>query len=291
MKISDLSTTESINEGIFDALAQQFTRKDYNNKKRDEKIKEYGRKDFYNQLTSSLQAAIKSGVVVKTDPSILRPGAIIGPVVSAQNTMNSPYAQELANNRRAKQASAIGATGSISRLGATGPDPGSTGATGFRPNFELRESRTLHESQYKLFNKLVESSMLTESESVSKFVQDFVKGQTRGFVNNPAYSNNIKMIADKLDDHYAKKGTFYSKLVDQLWETIWAWSKLGKKQSSGYGSFTDMDHDGTDDSIERTTDRKRLLQKIIKTDFNDPDQLKLLKSDLEKLLATINAIS
>jgi hypothetical protein len=147
--------------------------------------------------------------------------------------------------------------------------------------------------------------MLTESESVSKFVQDFVKGQTRGFVNNPAYSNNIKMIADKIDAEYAKavqkapwsadasaSAIFRnSKLVDQLWETIWAWSKLGKKQSSGYGSFTDMDHDGTDDSIERTTDRKRLLQKIIRTDFNDPDQLKLLKSDLEKLLATINAIS
>jgi hypothetical protein len=43
-------------------------------------------------------------------------------------------------------------------------------------------------------------------------------------------------------------------------------------------------------SEQYRSDRKKLLRKINRTDFNDPDQLKLLKSDLEKLLATINAI-
>lgn len=282
MKISDLSNSKNVTEGLGSAIASEFRSKDSNNKVRDEKIKEYGRKDFFNQLSSSLQAAIKSGVVVLTNPSTST-SATTQLGQSGKDVMNSPYAQQLAQQRKAKQAAAIGATG-------PGPDPGSTGATGFRPNFELRESRTLHESQYKLFNKLVESRMLTESESVSKFVQDFVKGQTRGFVNNPSYSNNVKMIADKIDAEYAKNKTISGQLVDQIWETIWAWSKLGKKQSSGYGSFADIDHDGTDDAIERDTDRKKLLQKINRTDFNDPDQLKLLKPDLEKILATINAI-
>jgi hypothetical protein len=157
-------------------------------------------------------------------------------------------------------------------------------------NAETKVKESTRDKQYKLFSRVVESRMLTEAESVSKFVQDFVRGQTRGFVNNPSYSNNVKMIANKIDAEYAKNKTINSQLVDSIWETIWAWSKLGKKQSGGYGSFTDIDHDGTDDSIERETDRKKLLRKINRTDFNDPDQLKLLKSDLEAILATINAI-
>jgi hypothetical protein len=148
----------------------------------------------------------------------------------------------------------------------------------------------LPESHYKLFNKLLESRMLTEAESVSKFIQDFVGGQTREFVRNPSYSENIKLLADQIEASY----DFNTKqidipTVDKIWETLWAWSKLGKKES-GYGQFIDMDHDGTPDAKERADDRKNLLKKINNTDFNDPNQLKLLKTDLEKILRTIALI-
>jgi hypothetical protein len=51
-----------------------------------------------------------------------------------------------------------------------------------------------------------------------------------------------------------------------------------------------MDHDGTDDAIERDDVRKQLIQKINKTDFNDPDKLKLLAPDVVNLWNMIQGI-
>ena len=310
MKISDLSNSKNVTESLGSAIASQFRSINENNKVRDEKIKEYGRKDFYNQLTSSLQSAIKSGVVVPTVPTTipttsnapisvshkasvgnpnLPPANTLPPVINTANPTNPNIAAQKSYTAPTDRDTQIrmAYSAAIAKPDAS-RTPADKKAIKLGQSIGIKESKKI--KQYKLFNELVESRMLTESESVSKFVQDFVRGQTRGFVNNPSYSNNVKMIADKIDAEYAKNKTINSQLIDSICETIWAWSKLGKKQGGGYGSFADMDHDGTDDAIERDTDRKRLLQKINRTDFNDPDKLKLLKPDLEKILATIEAI-
>ena len=79
--------------------------------------------------------------------------------------------------------------------------------------------------------------------------------------------------------------------MSQAWETIWAWSQLGKKRSTrgGSGQIVDMDHDGTDDSVQRDQLRKTMIQLINKTDFNDPEKLKSIEKPIESLLNMIKS--
>jgi peptidoglycan hydrolase-like protein with peptidoglycan-binding domain len=264
MKISDLSTTEQTNEGFGDfinrtGLMGQANKQSAMSKQQDERAKSIGLKDFTYKLNSALQSAIKGGIVT--------------PPVAAANTSNYNLNQ---NPQQAAKSAAL-KDKTIAAI---------------QRNIPSNKTVT-PESQYKLFNQLIESQILDEAaESVSQFITRFIDTQTRNLVDSPNYQQNINMIAKKLEDQYSKTQKLDSKLVEQVWETIWAWSQLGKKRG-GYnsgGQIIDMDHDGTDDSIQRDNVRKKLIQKINKTDFNDPDKLKLLAPDVKNLWDMIQGI-
>ena len=263
MKISDLSTTEQTNEGFGDfinrtGLMGQANKQSAMSKQQDERAKSIGLKDFTYKLNSALQSAIKGGIVT--------------PPVAAVTSTSAPTQ----NPQQAAKSAALK----------------SQAISAIQGNIPSNKTVT-PESQYKLFNQLIESQILDEAaESVSQFITRFIDTQTRNLVDSPNYQQNINMIAKKLEDQYSKTQKLDPKLVEQAWETIWAWSQLGKKRS-GYnsgGQIIDMDHDGTDDSIQRDNVRKKLIQKINKTDFNDPDKLKLLAPDVKNLWDMIQGI-
>lgn len=265
MKISDLSTTEQTNEGFGDfvkrtGLMGQDNKQSAMSKQQDERAKSIGLKDFTYKLNSALQSAIKGGIV--------------NPPVAAVTSTSAPTQNP--------QSPAAPTTSSAQK-----PEPS------MAELLKQRQQQGLTESQYQLFNQLIESQILDEAaESVSQFITQFIDTQTRNLVDSPNYQQNINMIAKKLEDQYTKNKGLDPKLVEQAWETIWAWSQLGKKRG-GYNSGSqviDMDHDGTDDSIQRDNVRKKLIQKINKTDFNDPDKLKLLAPDVKNLWDMIQGI-
>lgn len=261
MKISDLSNKEQTNEGFMDAVARtgimgQANKQSSVQKQENERAKSIGLKDFTNKLNSALQSAIKSGIV--------RP-----PVAAATSTSTLNQNPEQASKSAALKAQAISAVQDnrqqSSSRNAPALTPAQQKAAEIKADQERLSSGT-NESQYKLFNKLIESQILDEeAESVSKFITDFIKNQTRALVDNPNYQQNIDMIAKKLENSYTKNKRLDPTLVDQAWETIWAWSQLGKKQG-GYGQQSQKFDDQRDKWLSTITN---MLKKV---DVNDPDQ-------------------
>jgi len=333
MKISELGIKEHVNEGVFDNVKDKVdyvkdkavdtvkkagvwgwssTERGANkqsviSKQQDEKLKRYGQKDFYNKLSSSLKAAVASGVVAPTtlpttanapisvshkaksgNPN-LPPANTLPPVSNTADPTNPNIAAQKAYTAPTDRDTQIRMAykASIAKPD-TSRTPADKKAIKLGQSIGIKESKKI--KQYELFSRVVESRILTESESVSKFIQDFVGGQTREFVRNPSYSENIKLLADQIEAKYDfNTKQIDSTIVNKIWETLWAWSKLGKKQS-GYGQFIDMDHDGTPDAIERERDRKALIKKINNTDFNDKDELKKLSPEINALKELIDGI-
>lgn len=300
MKISDLSTKEQTNEEFADwatdtlartGIMGQANKKSAEQKKQNERAKDIGLKDFTNKLSSALQSAIKGGIVTSATPVQTQPGSAQA-TSTGQDIMNSPAGQQAEQKRKAAQ---LAAQQQIDKTAGGAPLTPAQKAATTQPEPSMSQLLKQRQQQglteYKLFDSLVENKMLNEAESVSKFITDFISNQTRGLVDNPNYQKNIEMIAKKLEDSYAKTKRLDSSLVEQAWETIWAWSQLGSKRGSSGGreQVVDMDHDGTDDSIQRDNIRKSLIQIINKTDFNDPQKLKTLEQPIADLLKMIQA--
>lgn len=262
MKINDLSNKEQTNEGFGDFINNyQANKQSAKSKQQDERAKAIGLKDFTYKLNSALQSAIKGGIVVapsKQTTSTQQP---------AQNVMNSPAAQQLEKQRIAKQQSVQSQVDNDNRA-------------------------ITKESQYKLFNYLIENKILNEAaESVSQFITRFIDTQTRNLVDSPNYQQNIDMIAKKLEDSYIQNKKLDPGLIEQVWETIWAWSQLGNRRGqSNRQQSIDMDNDGVDDTDQREQLKINMIKILKNVDFNDPVKLKSIEPSIKGLLDMIQAI-
>ena len=99
------------------------------------------------------------------------------------------------------------------------------------------------------------------------------------------------MIAKKLEDSYIKNKKLDDGLIEQAWETIWAWSQLGPKRGqSNRGQSVDMDNDGVDDTDQREQLKRNMIKILKNVDFNDPVKLKSIEPSIEGLLKMIKAI-
>lgn len=277
MKISDLSDNR-VDEGFMDFVKRtgvlgQSNKQSAEQKQQDERAKSIGLKDFTNKLTSALQSAIKGGIVAIPQPQQSPQSQQSTASKSADDNVNydTPTAQR--KNINIDQSAPAAKTQSTAK-----PEPSTAEL------IKQRQQQGLTESHRKITNEA--------AESVSKFIIDFIDNQTKNLVDNPNYQNNINTIAKNLETQYAKNNKLDPKLISQAWETIWAWSQLGKKRSTrgGSGQIVDMDHDGTDDSVQRERLRKTMIQLINKTDFNDPEKLKSIEPVVQTLLDMIKAI-
>lgn len=289
MKISDLSD-KRIDEGFMDVVKRsgvmgQANKQAADQKQQNERAKSIGLKDFTNKLTSALQSAIKGGIVTipqQKQSSTQQPLPQQSTVSKPKDDVNYDIPTSQRKGINIDQSDPVAKPQSTTK-----PEPSTAEL------IKQRQQQGLTESQLELFNRLVESEVVNEAaESVSKFITDFIGNQTKNLVDNPNYQNNINTIAKNLEDQYAKNKKLDPKLISQAWETIWAWSQLGKKRSTGggYGQIVDMDHDGTDDSVQRDQLRKTMIQLINKTDFNDSQKLKSIEKPIEDLLNMIKSI-
>lgn len=289
MKISDLSNKEQTNEGFRDfidrtGLTGQSNKQSALQKQQNERAKAIGLKDFTYKLNSALQSAIKSGVVTTSSTSPAQSGT--SPVTSTgQDVMNSPAGQQLAQQRQSKQQDAQ------SQIDKTSVKS-SQSEPSMAELLKKRQQHGLTESKYKLFDELFESKILTEQgETISKFITDFIDNQTKNLSDNPNYQRNVEMIAKKLEDQYTKTKKLDPNLVEQAWETIWAWSQLGPKRGqSNRQQSVDMDNDGVDDTDQREQLKRNMIKIIRNVDFNDPVKLKSIEPSIEGLLKMIQAI-
>lgn len=102
------------------------------------------------------------------------------------------------------------------------------------------EDENINES-YRHFNWLVENRILSEQneETISKFVQDFIAGQTSKFPQNSAYVRRAGELAKQAESEYLTTQGISAELSKQLWDLIWAWSQIGGSGKSGNSQQSD----------------------------------------------------
>ena len=278
MKITELGIKEQINEGFGDfinrtGLMGQDNKSAANSKQQDERAKSIGLKDFTYKLNSALQSAIKGGVVAVPTASAPAAGVPAAGVPAA----GVPAAGVPAAGGTQPGAAAM--NNMVSQLGATPGGNTMANAPVSKTNvakkpepsmaelLKQRQQKGLTESQYKIFNKLVENKILNEeSESISKFITDFIKTQTENLKDNPNYQKNIDDLAKQLEASYLQNKKLDASLISKAWDTIWAWSQLGKKQG-GYGQQSQKFDDQRDQWL------KFITMTLSKIDPNNPDSV------------------
>ena len=306
MKISDLSTTEQTNEGFGDFINNyQANKQSAKSKQQNERAKAIGLKDFTYKLNSALQSALKGEIVALPNVSSTSGGS--QPAASAgriEPTLGGSSTAPASASASSTQPGAAAMNNMVSQLGAKPAGNTMANAPVSKTNvakkpepsmaelLRQRQQKGMTESQYKRFNKLVENKILNEAaESVSQFIIRFIDTQTRNLVDNPNYQQNINMIAKKLEDSYIKNKKLDSGLIEQAWETIWAWSQLGSNRGqSNRQQSVDMDNNGIDDTDQREQLKTNLIKILKNVDFNDPVKLKSIEPSIEGLLKMIQGI-
>lgn len=139
--------------------------------------------------------------------------------------------------------------------------------------------------KFELLTSLLENRILNEQDSVSGFIQDFVNGQTNTFVDNPKYEDFIKRVANSAQKEYSETGKISDKTYEQLWSTIFNWSKMGRGTGKSSGSprpaEIDTDSDKNDNGIKDTDERiqwhDKVSNELNSIDPNDPRDLEKMK--------------
>lgn len=264
-----------------------------------ERIYKTGLKFFKNQLQQSLDNAVRTGFVqtepVQTAQSSsqtqstddinvqVTPGSrLIVPKIGAPqyykvgnrwfNAQNQPVTKP--ESIRSLETRADGGDAREERI------PQSTAQQNVRPNRKSRRSNQRESTQFSLLSQLVEHRILKEQQSVSGFIQDFVQGQTDEFRPNQEYENFINRVAKKAEQEYITTGKIDDQTYEQLWSTIFNWSKLGRsgrsssRSSNINVSSVDVDRDGIPDSQERLRWHEEMTRELNNLDPNNPEDVK-----------------
>ena len=259
MRINDLLKQDQVNEGILDKATDAFKRSGF-----------MGQDNKQASLSKQRDERAKS-IGMKDFTNKLNSAlqsAIKGGIVSVPSSNSTQSSQQTPAQQKAAEIEA-----DRERL-ATGTN----------------------ESKYKLYNNLIENEILKEAESISQFITSYINNQTRGLVDNSSYQQNINMIAKKLEDQYSKTKKLDSGLIEQAWETIWAWSQLGKRNNNSSRSDqsvtnkNDQDNDGIADDSQRDTFKKSIIKLLTNIDFNDAEKLKSLENPIKELLTFIQGV-
>jgi hypothetical protein len=230
--------------GIMGSTAQLSARQ----REVQERIYNTGLKFFKNQLDQSLNQAVKTGFVT-TKTQAVKPNTI------AQATSQSGKSQT--------------DTGSQVTPGSKIVIP----KTGYSQNIKTQESR-----QFSLLSELMESKILNEQQTVGGFIRDFVSGQTDEFAPNPEFQQFLDTSIKKAEQEFTSTGKISDRTYEQLWSTIFNWSRMGgQKSRSGYSSRRnaprDANNNGIPDDKDRDTWHTKLTGELNKLNPNEPQDI------------------
>jgi hypothetical protein len=313
MKLSDVD--KKINEGLGDWLVQrQATKLGAQKKAADDRVFKVGLQYFKNQLNQSLQSGIKSGFI--EPPKKLSANAAnaasstVKSVSDVSDTSSATKQQRSADtNANASVQVQPGQRIVIPKVGALQYYKLSNGKWYNANNQEItrktaiqnleqqaettgrareenippaNKQKTSESRKFTLLSQLIENKILNEQETVSGFIQDYVASQTDEFGPNPKYTDFINRLSNTAQNEYAETGEISDKTYEQLWSTIFNWSKLSRR-GSGRGSVkssrndsidTDTDKDGVPDKAQRREWLNKTVDTLDKIDPSDSTGVK-----------------
>ena len=275
------------------------------------KIYKTGLQYFKNQLSQSLDRAVKSGFVTTQTPTT-RPQSIsqatstqqadqdTGVKVQSGNRIviprtGMPQYYKIGNKWFNNQNQTITKAQSIETLEKMA-DGGNAREEKIPENPSQPDKPTKTKQresvQFEFLNMITESKILNEQESVGEFIRDFVGSQTDEFTPNQKYQNFINDSVKTAEQEYIKTGKISDKTYEQLWATIFNWSKLqrgsGRSGRVSYRANTDLNNNNIDDGVERERWKRKLSSELENLDLNDENSLNRAAEIARELATFVN---
>lgn len=314
MKLTEVDNRiqEDIGKWVGDAVAKTgllgSTRKlDAEQRETQDRIYKTGFKYFKNELNQIIQRGVKSGFIV-TEPPTQSSGAASG--TSATSTSQtqaddtdltvrvqpgyrliipksgSPTHYKVGNkwyNAQNQQVTNAQSIQSLERMADGGnareerlPQTPTTPT----------KKKTQRESKFQLVNVILEERELMEQSTVSGVIKNFIDSQTSAFADIPEYEQYISKLSKQAEQEYLKNGSISDKTYQDMWTTIFNWSKMGRSSRSGSSTrddaaisntdTTDVNKNGVPDTEERIKWHDQLVQDLNNIDPNN-------KADMKKL--------
>ena len=245
MKISDLSRTKKVNEGFIDDIANIYKNTSHGKQRQLEKNEQaaydYGLKSFGPQINRDLSHAINSGFVQLSPTGRVEP--------SMQPTTQPP----VLNTPPPATNTPPPATNT--------PPPAPVYLNGKKldPN-----NPKAQQSSKKMTNEAA------QQQTISQWIQQYMRTQTRNLASSPMYQSHVDGMAQTIEQNYARNKKVTKDDAKQLWDILWAWSKIG---NTGGGGGSSYNNDRNDDSTTTDENSKQNALKLVSSSLRNLSKL------------------
>ena len=254
MKISDLSRTKKVNEGFIDDIANIYKNTSHGKQRQLEKNEQaaydYGLKSFGPQINRDLSHAINSGFVQLSPTGRVEP--------SMQPTTQPP----VLNTPPPATNTPPPATNT--------PPPAPVYLNGKKldPN-NPNDAVVLAKLQAQQSSKKM-TNEAAQQQTISQWIQQYMKTQTRNLASSPMYQSHVDGMAQTIEQNYARNKKVTKDDAKQLWDILWAWSKIG---NTGGGGGSSYNNDRNDDSTTTDENSKQNALKLVSSSLRNLSKL------------------
>jgi hypothetical protein len=271
------------------------------------RVYDIGFKYFKNELDQIIQRGVKSGFIVTEPPTQSSTTSTSTTATSSGQTQadntdltvkvepgyrlvipksGSPNYYKIGNKWYNAQNQPVTNAQSIQSLESMA-DGGNAREERLQQNSTpTNKKKTQKESKFQLVNVILEERELMEQSSVGGVIQNFIDTQTSNFADIQEYDQYLSKLSKQAEQEYLKNGKISDKTYQDMWSTIFNWSKMGSSQKSGQQSrtssvardteITDLNKNGIADTEERIKWHDQLVQDLNSIDPNN-------KADMKKL--------
>jgi hypothetical protein len=279
MKISDLSRAKKVNEGFIDDIANIYKNTSHGKQRQLEKNEkaayDYGLKSFGPQINRDLSHAINSGFVQlsptgRIEPSMkptTQPPVLNTPPGPTTNTppgttTNTPPPGPTTNTPPGTTTNTPPPATQQMTLGGRKLDPNNPNDAAVIAKLQAQQSPK------KMTNEAA------QQQTIGQWIQQYMRTQTRNLASSPMYQSHVDGMAQTIEQNYARNKKVTKDDAKQLWDILWAWSKIGNTGGGGGGSYN---NDRNDDSS--TTSNENSTQNVLKLVSNSLRNLSKLSDD------------
>lgn len=281
MKISDLNRVEKVNEGFIEDIANIYKNTNYGKQKQLEKNEkaayDYGLKSFIPQINRDLAHAIDSGFVqlspIRSSSTSKSSSSKSSSNQRVEPTMKSatPAAPAVTNSwppASTAPAPTAAPTPAPAPTAAPTSAPASTPATTQpvyingkkldpnNPNDAVVLAKLQAQQSSKKTSKKI-TNEAAQQQTISQWIQQYMRTQTNKLASSPLYQSHVDEMAQSIEKRYARTRKITNDDAKQLWDILWAWSKVGDtgrnnySNNSNYGSG-DSSYSTDENSIQNT---------------------------------------
>lgn len=313
MKLTEVDKRieEDIGKWIGNAVAKTgllgSTRKlDAEQQATQKRIYDIGFKYFKNELNQIIQRGVKSGFIVTEPPAQASTTPSATSSMPASQTQaddtdltvkvqpgyrliipksGSPTHYKVGNkwyNAQNQQVTNAQSIQSLERMA----DGGNAREERLPQTPTTTKKKTQRESKFQIVNVILEERELMEQSTIGGVIKNFIDTQTSKFADIPEYEQYVSKLSKQAEQEYLKDGKISDKTYQDMWSTIFNWSKMGSSKIDGQQSktssvardteTTDLNKNGIADTEERIKWHDQLVQDLNNIDPNN-------KADMKKL--------